>query len=219
MKQYIMHLKTSAAETIHPMLLPMIILNEQIGVPAEKSQYDARSQIRKIEMRLKQQVSLGQPDGKELDAINSDLANCPSIVWKDPRAYLEIIVNFKRALEVFDTMVLGDSASSAVKVLGKKMRSRLDLSHQRVRGIESYSRTTLRRIDIQRTILHNFLLNRHTSITLQIEERQQLEAHRKFTANQSLSRSQLSLTFLGTFFLPGAFLAVSVTLGEIQINV
>jgi hypothetical protein len=216
-----MHLKASGPDIIHPLLLPMTLLVDKVGNRSEEAQREARNQIRSIETRLKQQMGhpspeyLNKGDGLDLSVINADLTNCHSLVWKHPRTYIELIDNFKAALNAihrdkfpFGGSVVANSCNIAFERAHKGFNSRLDLSCQRIRGMESASITTLSRIDMQRTALHNILLIRQRQTALQIEERQQIEAHQKFTANENWSRTQLSLSLLGTFFLPGAFIAV-----------
>jgi hypothetical protein len=216
---YIMHLKASGADIIHPLLLPMILLVDKVGNRSEEAQREARNQIRSIETRLKQQMghrsseSLHKGDGLDLSAINADLTVCHSLVWKHPRTYIELIDNFQAALNAIykkkiEDLVGANSCNVAFERVHKGFNSRLDLSRQRLQGMESASITTLSRIDMQRTALHNILLIRQSQTALQIEDRQQIEAQQKFTANESWSRTQLSLSLLGTFFLPGAFIAV-----------
>ena len=219
---HIKHLKESASEIMHPMLLPMIILAGKIGGHSEKGHREARFLIRDIESRIEAygRNLTTQVSGKstsDLNKFNIDLTYCHSRVWKHPKAYLDLIEEFQEALNMFTSRILTcDTTRSETKEtiqdMHTRMLSRLKLSRQRLRGMETFSRTTLSRIDIQRTTLHNILLNRQTQTALQIEQRQQREADEKFSANQSWSRSQMSLSVLGTLFLPGAFIAVRVTI-------
>ena len=218
---YIRHLKESASEIMHPMLLPMIILVGKIGGRSEKGHREARFLIRDIESRLEASghnftTQVYGRSASDLNKINIDLMKCHSRIWKHPKAYIDLIDDFQEALNGFMSRVLTCNAvRSEINVMIQeihiRMLSRLSLSRQRMRGMEAFSQTTLSRINMQRTSLHNILLNLQTHTALQIEERQQLEAHEKFRANQNWSRSQMSLSLLGTVFLPGAFIAVSIT--------
>jgi hypothetical protein len=215
---YIRHLKGSIEDLVHPMLLPMIILTDKIGGRSEQEHREARFLIRDIESRLNTyghnlattQVHANR-SSSDLNTINADLTYCHSLVWKHPRSYLDLIDDFQEALNAFLSS-LPNYVGAYKRILPVHMRmlSRLKFSRQRMRGMDAFAQSTLSRIDMQRTTLHNILLNRQTQTVLQIEERQQREAHAKFCENQRWSRSQMSLSLLGTLFLPGAFIAVRV---------
>lgn len=239
------HLRASARDIWHPVLLPLLILQSNIGPRQELHQREARALLQQVERDISAHmrpdvVNDGQERRlKPLPLTNADLIDCHSKVWKNPNASLEIVDQVRlqsiiksiwdySRLDIFGKFY---NSKDLVDNDNREFESRIKFIRQRLSGLESYSHTTLSRIDMQRNALHNILLDRQnqTSLTIEkltsrhnilldrqnetaldIERRQQTEAHQKFVVNQSWSRSQLSLSLLGTIFLPGAFIAVGI---------
>lgn len=70
---YVDHLRESAQEIIHPMLLPIIILSSRIGPRQEGHQREARAKLRLVEEALLEHM---QPSGSvsmNLESINANL--------------------------------------------------------------------------------------------------------------------------------------------------
>jgi hypothetical protein len=206
---YVEHLRASAQEISHPMLLPILVLSSRIGPRQEGHQRDARLALRKVEYVLAEHMWSHVPVSMSLDEINAHLVACHAKVWKNPAAYHNVIDKVEMILRdiiLYSTYPRGN----VFRDINQRYLSRVAFMRERLRGIESYCHTTLAKIEMDRTALHNILLNRHNETALQIEHRQRLEAERKFSVNQTWNKNQRTISLLGIFFLPGAFISVSI---------
>ncbi len=202
----IAHLRESAQESAHPVLLPLILLGSNIGLRQENHQRAVRQRLLKTEAALITHMTSTEPATMSVEAISAELISCHSRVWKNPGASHKVIEGMDFTLrKVFRLQ------SESMNRITRLYLARLEFIKERLRGIESFSNTTLSMIDMQRTTLHNLLLHRQNETALQIEQRQQLEAERKFSVNQTWNKNQRTISLLGIFFLPGAFIAVSIS--------
>jgi Mg2+ and Co2+ transporter CorA len=204
------YLKRSGLDIVHPMLLPVIVLSLKIGSKSETSQQEAQNQIRLIEVRLRntrpvRQAFISEDEGVVLEEVNADLSACHKKVWKRPETYLELIDEFHNSLQA----IAWKDQRAEFSSIRLKMRSRVELLRQRMRGIQSSAHTTLCRIDMQRSVLHNILLNQQNQIALQVEKRKQKQETVKELAVSRWNRTQLLLSLLGSIFLPITVVAVS----------
>jgi hypothetical protein len=88
----------------------------------------------------------------DLDAINRDLVECHSqVLWKRPKAYLEIVAGIEKALKKFWDKLPEHRRDEQMRKLQASMEARLDFYRVKLQGIESYAYTTLQRLDIQRS--------------------------------------------------------------------
>jgi hypothetical protein len=207
------YLRRSDRDIIHPMLLPVIVLSLKIESKSETSQQEAQNQIRLIEVRLRntrpvRQAFISENEGIALEAVNADLSACHKKVWKRPETYLELIDEFHNSLQAIAGFSCKDQKSELFSI-HLNLRSRVELLRQRMRGIQSSAHTTLYRIDMQRSVLHNILLNQQNQIALQIEKRKQKQETVKERAISGWNRTQLLLSLLGSIFLPMTVVAVS----------
>ncbi|PMD40466.1 hypothetical protein L207DRAFT_528818 [Hyaloscypha variabilis F] len=200
------YLRTSDRDIIHPMVLPVIVLSLKIEGRSEASQQEAQNQIRLIEVRLRNtrpvnHASISENEGITLEAVNADLSACHKRVWKRPETYLELIDEFQRALQMTIVPSVYNETTQLFSI-NLNLQSRIELLRQRMRGIQSSAYTTLHRIDMQRSVLHNILLNQQNQIALQIEKRKQRQEKEKEIAIIGWNRTQLLLSLLGSIFLP-----------------
>jgi hypothetical protein len=209
---YIEHLKKSAKEIIHPMLLPLIILSNRVGQKQEARQREARAKLRLIEVALLEHMRPSGPVSMSLTEINASLLACHSRVWKNPKASHKIVDRVEIILKRISGGLHFTEEEVLLKQINQQYLDRVAFIRERLSGIESYCHSTLSRIDMQRTVLHNILLNQQIETTLKINQRQTLEDERKFSVNQTWNNNQRTISLLGIFFLPGAFIAVSISM-------
>jgi hypothetical protein len=211
---YVEHLRESAQEISHPMLLPILVLSTRIGPRQEGHQRDARLALRKVEYALAGHMWSHVPVTMSLNEINAHLVACHAKVWKYPAASHKVIDKVEGILRdiICHRYYHFKAQDEVFQEINQRYLSRVAFMRERLCGIESYCHTTLSKIDMDRTALHNILLNRQNETSLQIEQRQQIEAGRKFSVNQTWNKNQRTISLLGIFFLPGAFIAVSTSL-------
>jgi hypothetical protein len=212
----IMHIRKSAKEIAHPMLLPVMLLSSNIGPRQENHQKQARAMLHIVEDSLFNHLASTSPSSASLESINVELMKCHSSVWKNPGSSHKVIDGMESIFKAIKTLEYHIEDHNLIYPIGchflnevnDRYMQRVDFIRERLRGIESYCHTTLSKIEVQRTALHNLLLHRQNETALQIERRQQLEAERKFSESQTWNKNQRTISLLGIFFLPGAFIAV-----------
>jgi hypothetical protein len=158
MVECIRHLKACALQVGHPVLLPMIIFSHDVSFKTDIKQRDARDWLRRLEHAVSMRSEIEEREGYvkegvvDLDAINRDLVECHSqVLWKRPRAYLEILAEIDQALKRFLERLPEKRQDDEVMKLHASMESRLEFYRVKLQGIDSYAYTTLKRLDIQRS--------------------------------------------------------------------
>lgn len=178
MVECIRHLKACALQVGHPLLLPMIIFSHDVSFKTDIKQRDARDWLRRLEHAVSMRSEIEEKEGYvtegvvDLDAINRDLVECHSqVLWKRPRAYLEITAEIDQALKRFLERLPDKRQDDELMKLHASMESRLEFYRVKLQGIDSYAYTTLKRLDIQRSAVSkstNFKV-RNTNLDLAIQ--------------------------------------------------
>jgi hypothetical protein len=154
----IKHLKACVLQIGNPLLLPIIIFSHDISFKTEIKQRDARDWLRRLEHAVSMRSEIEEREGYvtegvvDLDAINRDLVECHSqVLWKKPKAYLEIVSEITTAMTNFDKKLPEYRRDEIMTKLQDSLYARLDFYRIKLQGIESYAHTTLQRLDVQRT--------------------------------------------------------------------
>jgi hypothetical protein len=209
---YLDHVRKSAHEIIHPMLVPMLVLSSRIGPRQEKHQREARKNLRVVEVALDAHMRSSGHEPMNLDKINANLVACHSRVWKHPAASHIVIDRMGDILSDISRFWQGpENQQDLVQQINSRYIDRVIFIRDQLRGIESHCHTTLLMMDMARTALHNILLDRQNKTALRIEKARIEEDERKFSVNQNWNKNQRTLSLLGILFLPGAFISVSVS--------
>ncbi len=156
------HLKACAAQVMHPLLLPIIILSHDLSAKNDQKQREAREWLRLLEHAVSMREEVLPEESHyikesmvDLDQINRDLVECHSqVLWKRPQAYQEIITSLYKSMDYFWSKAGNDLAyggkGGEVDKLHRSMLARLDFYQAKLKGIENYAHTTLERLSIQR---------------------------------------------------------------------
>ena len=154
----IKHLKACVLQVGHPMLLPIIIFSHDVSFKTDIKQREARDWLRRLEHAVSMRTEIEEKEGYvregvvDLDAVNRDLVECHSqVLWKRPKAYLELLRGIERAMERFDEKLPEKRKDVTMTKLQASMFARLDFYRVKLQGIDSYAYTTLQRLDIQRS--------------------------------------------------------------------
>jgi len=156
----IKHLKACVLQIGHPLLLPIIIFSHDMSSKTDIKQRETRDWLRRLENAVSMRMEIDEREGYvnkegvvDLDAINRDLVECHSqVLWKRPKAYLEILVGVEDAMKKFYVKLPEDRMSDPqTRKLHASMLARLDFYRNKLQGIESYAHVTLARLDIQRS--------------------------------------------------------------------
>jgi hypothetical protein len=155
----IKHLKQCTQQIGHPLLLPAIIFSHDMSSKTDIKQRQARDWLRSLEhavsmrMEILENESYVDKDGLvDFDLINRHLVECHSqVLWKRPKAYLEIATSFEEAMKAFRARVPEERMDSTLRKLHSSIESRMDFYKKKLQGIDNYAWTTLQRLDIQRS--------------------------------------------------------------------
>ncbi|KFX93432.1 hypothetical protein V495_02298 [Pseudogymnoascus sp. VKM F-4514 (FW-929)] len=173
------HLKACALQIGHPMLLPTIIFSHDMSSKTDIKQREARDWLRKLEhaVSMRQEIddkeSYVDQDGLvDFDLINRHLVECHSqVLWKRPKAYMQILQSFDEAMELFKSSAEGGERwQGELKKLNASMLSRHEFYRKKLQGIDSYAYTTLQRLAIQRSALYNIIAQRESKLNFQMAE-------------------------------------------------
>jgi hypothetical protein len=215
MVESIKHLKACAAQVMHPLLLPIIILSHDLSTKNDQKQREARDWLRRLENAISLRNEIVETEGyvkqdyMDLDQINRDLVECHSqVLWKRPQAYQEILdgidaamVRFWEVVETRQEMYGGKGGE--VDKLHRSMTGRIDFYRAKLKGTENYAHTTLERLTIQRAALYNIIAQKESKLNLEMAGQQRRLAH----ASKRDSNSMKTLSLLGAIFLPATYLA------------
>lgn len=169
MGESIKHLRACAAQVLHPMVLPIIILSHELSSKNDQKQREAREWLRLLEHAVSMRNEVLEEESRyikesmvDLDQINRDLVECHSqVLWKRPQAYMEIIAGMHKAMERFWSLAADDPAyggkGGEVDRLHRSMLGRLEFYQAKLKGIENYSHITLERLSIQRAAVSSLL--------------------------------------------------------------
>lgn len=152
------HLKSCVDQIGHPMLLPMIILSHDMSSKTDIKQREAREWLRKLEHAVSMRTEITEDESYvskdgivDFDLINRHLVECHSqVLWKRPKAYMEICTSFEIAMEAFEGRLPPHRFDDNMRKLSASMKSRVDFYVKKLQGIDSYAHTTLQRLEIQR---------------------------------------------------------------------
>ncbi|KAH6627884.1 hypothetical protein F5144DRAFT_287443 [Chaetomium tenue] len=215
MVESIKHLRACAAQILHPLLLPTIILSHDLSMKNDQKQRNARQWLRDLETAVSMRSEVLEEENKyirgamiDLDQINMDLVECHSqVLWKRPQAYQEIIRGICQAMDRFWEKARDDEAyggkGGEVDRLHRSMLARLDFYQAKLKGIENYAHITLERLTIQRAALYNIIAQKESKLGLTMAGEQRRLAH----ASKRDSTSMKILSLLGAIFLPATYLA------------
>jgi len=163
------HLKASADQFEHPLLLPVIILSHGNPDMVSKAQQNAQQRLGNIERALKSHPKLPgeQPheyyfdsDGLlNLDYINIALSECHQLViCKDPNAYLRVLDGIEFAIGIFNQHALRNHVREGLQLqnaefeaTAAEIESRIGFSRRRLEGQAAFREVILQRLDVLRS--------------------------------------------------------------------
>jgi hypothetical protein len=181
----IKHLQACVLQIGHPMLLPIIIFSHDVSFKTDIKQREARDWLRRLEHAVSMRSEIEEKEGYvkegvvDLDAVNRDLVECHSqVLWKRPKAYLEILRGIEMAMGRFDERLPPARKDDMMTKLHASMFARLDFYRVKLQGIESYAYTTLQRLDIQRSAVRSSPLSALDKIEALIRNWTAIQHHR-----------------------------------------
>jgi len=159
----ISHIRACAAQIVHPLLLPMILLSYQVAPDNEIRQRQARDWLRRLEHAISGRDEIRAEESYvtagilDMDGITRDMYECNGqVLWKKPQAYIDTILELERAMGRFKTGT-GDQFTRELDKLHKSMLARTEFYMVKLKGLENYAWTTLERLRIQREAVSDIL--------------------------------------------------------------
>jgi hypothetical protein len=151
------HLKASAAEIMHPILFPIIVFTQEALLNHELSQRGAREWLRRLEHAISFREGIDEReayvhDGHvNLDVVNKDLGECQAqALWNSSTALLRILTSMKKTMESFHERIPEDKRSESLLNFHERMLARLDLYEMKFQALDTYAKTTAKRLEVQR---------------------------------------------------------------------
>lgn len=144
----------------HPLLLPVIVLCNELSAKNDETQRIQRRRLREIEKSLTGRYQMKPAAGytpetdPELDDISRKLADCQCMVLqKRPQAWQNVIKGARSALQCY-----WDELSPVEKVAGlqdlhETLESRLDFLSVKLEGHEHYAHVSLERLNVHREVV------------------------------------------------------------------
>ena len=168
-------LRSCAADTAHPLLLPLLLLSRDLGSGRDEQLRATRDWVRRLERDISQRLGgdddaptragrglhafLGggrpaprAPDGlADIEATTRALVECHAqVLRKRPADWLEIIRNMDATMRRFRDRVPPARWTAELDALHAGLAGRLDFYRIKLHGIEGYAHTTMERLEIQR---------------------------------------------------------------------
>ncbi|KAK7983568.1 hypothetical protein PG989_010970 [Apiospora arundinis] len=206
-------LKGCGSPVHHPLLLPIIMLCQDLGASNDEKQKDIRRGIRELDMVLTGNyrnvraaaghISLGE---LTLEKISQKIADYQSKVnWKRPQAWKSAVAKIQDATKwVWDNLDHEDSTPlPAFGRLHQSLLDRLLFYNVKLDGLENYAHVSLARLDNLRHVTNGLISQVESRLNAEISIQQHLLAN----ASKRDSASMKTLTMLGSIFLPGTFLS------------
>ncbi|KAG8158335.1 hypothetical protein KVR01_012096 [Diaporthe batatas] len=194
----------------HPLLLPILTLCQELSSSNDKKQRDLRAELRKLDHALIGRYTVApaahyaSPADQELDTLSHKIADCQTeVLQKRSQAWQNVVDHVKEATNHFWDHLPAEKKSPELTKLHKTLLERLNFLTVKLQGIENYAHVTLERLGILREVVHNIISQRESRLNLHIAIQQQRLAY----SSGRDSASMKTLTLLGSFFLPGAFIS------------
>ncbi|ROV87777.1 hypothetical protein VMCG_10788 [Cytospora schulzeri] len=194
----------------HPLLLPVLVLCRELSSENDEKQRAQRKELRKLENALSSRYQVtpaaryGTETDLELDRISTQIANCQcEVLQKRPQAWQNVIRRAKEAANHFWHSLSKEKRDPALRELHDTLLNRLEFLTVKLEGIENYALVTLERLSIHREVLHNIINQRESRLNLEIA----IQQHRLADTSGHENASMKTLTWLGSLFLPGTFVA------------
>ncbi|EFX00464.1 hypothetical protein CMQ_7466 [Grosmannia clavigera kw1407] len=200
-----------ASPTAHPLLLPVLMLCNEISTSNDLRQRDLRHELREVETGISNRYPTKEQPGPEqkanqinLDTLHSRLTECHcNILWKNPKAWKGVATELRKAAKLFWNTIPVEQKDLGFAALHKELLNRLDFVSTKLDGLDCYKDVSIQRLDLQRDVMSSIISHRESRINLLIAIQQQQLANS--STRDSLSMKTLS--FLGMFFLPSTFLS------------
>lgn len=144
----------------HPMLLPILILCNELSTKRDESQRALRKEIRYLDRALNYRYS----DGFELDydhewdpgleSISKTIADFQiSVLQTSPRAWQDVVENARRAAAYFWDHTPAEKKHPALRELHEALTNRLEFLTVKLRGINNYADVTLEKLGVLREMV------------------------------------------------------------------
>jgi hypothetical protein len=227
-------LRKCILEISHPMLLPILICSRDLNMEGDLRQREARETVRRLEETIINAAQVyTDPDVTkqeriDLGIINKELVDCHCrALWKRPEAYLDIVSTMQDALLDLEDQ-WSDERRVQIASQHLNLAARLRFLRVKLQGISTYRQVTIARLEMLQRLVQNLvslsIARSQKKMTIKRIERQQTHRLEEIKEEDQKARRKrekeledelenqksISIALVGVFFLPGAFLAVSL---------
>lgn len=155
-------LSACAKRTLHPLLLPLLMLEAGLSPATEINQRQIRDRLRDLESAMggdRYNMAPAEGYGPEtdimLDKINRELADLQcKVMWKRPQVWRGAVTRLNDAADRFwERLPDEDRKIQGLEDLQATIQRRLSFASVRLDGLESYIQVSLERLNIQREVV------------------------------------------------------------------
>ncbi len=154
------NLTACAVPAAHPLLLPVLILNNEISAPNDKKQRESREKVRRLEKTMSSRYATKPAPGYEteadleLDQINRKLTDCHcEVLWKRPQAWRSAVSRLQEAAECYWSNLPQDQKVPELEKLHNTLLCRLKFIDIKLDGLDNFAHVSLERLNLQREVV------------------------------------------------------------------
>jgi len=141
------------------MILPTIMFAELMLPNMENKQREARALLRHIERTIqgsdaKERKPASKKGALDFEAVNRDILLCYRRgFWSGTERYIRILHFFRETMSLFMKGLPKSRRNAGIEKLHSEILSRFEFQKRRLQGIDSFSKITTRRLDIQQSLV------------------------------------------------------------------
>ena len=201
LKECLERLRSTYKDAVYPLLLPSIILTEEMNAISTTGDQCSREWLCNVEAKIGRTPPEGTAKLKYLTDLEDNLLNIhKKIVAKHPQTQVEVVKVFERTFQ--ESAALDHIQSPDLLKKRDVMYGTITFEKTKLEDLLADVVVTLSRVEMLRSAVQNRL-------AVALADEQRISDKIKHEASMKYSKNQQTFSILGVFFLPGTFFAVS----------
>lgn len=201
LKECLERLRSTYKDAVYPLLLPSIILTEEMNAISTTGDQCSREWLCNVEAKIGRTPPEGTAKLKYLTDLEDNLLNIhKKIVAKHPQTQIEVVKVFERTFQ--ESAALDHIQSPDLLKKRDVMYGTITFEKTKLEDLLADVVVTLSRVEMLRSAVQNRL-------AVALADEQRISDKIKHEASMKYSKNQQTFSILGVFFLPGTFFAVS----------
>lgn len=203
LKECLERLRSTYKDGVYPLLLPSIILSEEMNAISTTGDQCSREWLHSVEAKIRQPPPEGTTRLKHLTDLEDSLLDIHKrIVAKHPQTQIEVVRVFERTLQESAAL---DHQSPDLSKKRDVMHGTITFEKTKLENLLADVVVTLSRVEILRSAVQN-------RFAVALADEQRISDKIKHEASIKFSKNQQTFSILGVLFLPGTFFAVRTPL-------